>query len=87
MREGMLWFDNNADKSLYERVERAARHYESKYGYRPNVCYIHPSTLYAEHKPSEIALSVGNVDLRESNSVLPNHFWLGVEDQKRPTAA
>lgn len=77
MRVGMLWFDREVDAPLSARLERAAAYYRQKYGRTANVCYLHPSTQGAE----EGALVAGLV-LRFSPSVLPMHFWLGVEESE-----
>lgn len=86
MVEGLLWFDGNDGKSLEERLERAAQHFKNKFGVRPNACYLHPSTLFANLPFSE-EFVVNGIRLYESNSVLPDHFWLGLEHTQQPTAA
>lgn len=69
---GMLWNDDNGQRSLAEKVARAAEYFRGKYGERPTVCYVHPSLL-----PTGEA-TAGGVRLMPSKSVLVNHFWLGV---------
>jgi hypothetical protein len=87
MDVGMLWFDNDQKSNLQERVQRAADYYARKYGKKPNLCFVHPSML---PQPVEIPangngadrLKAGAVEVRSSNSLLPNHFWIGVERQE-----
>lgn len=69
---GMLWFDNNPQTDLQSKVARAAAYYQKKYGQTPNLCFVHPSMLNGEH------IKVDAVELRKLHSVLPNHFWLGI---------
>jgi hypothetical protein len=77
MKIGMLWFDDSEQRGLSARIERAARHYEAKYGIYPTVCYIHPSML-----PMGEGIMCG-MEIRASNMILPNHYWIGLEqDQK-----
>lgn len=86
MKVGMLWFDD-APRSLTEKIERAAKHYQSKYGATPNVCFAHPRMF--EEKQAEVvvkvpALKQGKapeaITLKQARTILPNHFWLGVSE-------
>jgi hypothetical protein len=71
---GMLWFDSNHQQEVRVRIERASMYYKSKYGRKPDLCYVHPSML-SEAFPKE----VDGLKVRTSQTVLPNHFWLGIE--------
>jgi hypothetical protein len=79
MNIGMLWFDNDTKVDFFTRIERAALYYRQKYGKTPTVCYVHPSML-PQHAESTAHSPVksGNIEVRENQSVLPNHFWIGV---------
>jgi hypothetical protein len=72
MNIGMLWFDNDTKTDLSAKIKRAASYYKEKYGQNPNLCFVHPSMLKTPANPE-----VG-IELRTTRSVLPNHFWLGV---------
>lgn len=72
MREGLLWFDDNAGRSLLDKIERAANRYRQKYGHVPNVCYVHPTMIDNQEA------KLGALRLVAAHNVLPNHFWLGV---------
>jgi hypothetical protein len=72
MNIGMLWFDNDTKADLPTKIQRAANYYQNKYGRAPNLCFIHPSMIAAPTKQA------GEVELRTSRAVLPNHLWLGV---------
>ncbi len=72
MNIGMLWFDNDPKSDLKAKIERAATYYQTKYGQSPNLCFVHPSMISSE---------VGKnspVEVRPNRSVLPNHFWIGI---------
>jgi hypothetical protein len=97
MNLGMLWFDNDPKASLDVKVERAAAYYQHKYGKTPTLCFVHPSMLSAvrEASPngrSEEAVAqkesymAGNIEVRKNRSVLPNHFWLGVNGSTEAAA-
>jgi hypothetical protein len=75
MNIGMLWFDEDPSLSLLSRVERAATYYQAKYGRQPNTCVLHPKTL-GEIDPKSLPL----VKVMTSVTVLPEHFWMGLED-------
>lgn len=79
MNVGMLWFDNDPKTEINAKVERAAVYYREKYGRRPNVCFVHPSMLKVTAPVSQEARVVrGEIELRTTKSILPNHFWIGV---------
>jgi hypothetical protein len=75
MRVGMLWLDDDHRMAIDERVDRAVAYYRGKYGRRPNLCIVHPSTL-----GEEVYRGSADVELQTSNSVLPDHLWLGVRE-------
>lgn len=68
---GLLWYD--AEGTLEERVNRAARRYREKHGEAPTICYIHPS-LYVE------GLNVNGCRVVGHPSVLKDHLWIGVAE-------
>ena len=72
MNIGMLWFDNDAKTDLAGKIQRAKNYYQQKYGQTPNLCFVHPSML-----PPSPPVDAG-LEVRTTRSVLPNHFWLGV---------
>ena len=74
MKTGMLWHDDDKTRSLADKVHRAAEYYLEKYGRRAQLCYVHPDML------TGVDLTVGDVRVMKSREVLPNHFWLGVEE-------
>jgi len=78
MDTGMLWFDDGP-QALKEKVERAVSFYSTKYGRTPTLCLVHPATL-ADGKEGR----VGDVTLRSSRSVLPNHLLVGIDDRAVP---
>ena len=72
MNIGMLWFDNDNKADLVTKIQRAASYYHMKYGKAPNLCLIHPRTL------GNNSWNGAGLEVRTTRSVLPNHFWLGV---------
>jgi hypothetical protein len=78
---GMLWFDNDKKSDLFTKVSRAAAYYRSKYGEEPNLCFVHPSMI-SEDKADAGKPETGRIEVFSNSSVLPNHFWIGVQQQK-----
>jgi len=71
---GMLWFDNDTKTDLPTKIQRAASYYRTKYGRQPNLCFVHPSMVGSP----PVNTNGSGIELRTTRSVLPNHFWLGV---------
>lgn len=85
MNIGMLWFDNDPKAELTAKVKRAAQYYRNKYGKIPTLCYVHPSMLpkdaanEMQHDSEEhTGLVTSGIEVRSNQSILPNHFWIGV---------
>jgi hypothetical protein len=72
----MLWYDNTPQMELKIRIEKAANYYRIKYRRDPTLCLVHPDSL------SGSQLQCGRLTVRANRSVLPRHFWIGVEDEK-----
>ena len=77
MNIGMLWFDNNTKTHIAQKIEQAALYYKNKYGHHPNYCFIHPTMVKSESMIDKNDLLL---KIKTAPFVLPNHFWLGVED-------
>jgi hypothetical protein len=73
---GMLWYDNDPKKALAEKVDQAASFYNKKYGKTPDLCFVHPSMTQDGRSQA------GIVEIRASGSVLPNYFWIGVNEKQ-----
>lgn len=73
MNVGMMWFDRDHRRPLRERITRAVDYYRSKYGLDPNLLFLHPKTV-----GEESIGRLGQVEVRTSQTVLPDHFWIGV---------
>lgn len=85
MITGMLWFDNDPKTTLELKIQRAADYYRQKYGCAPDLCFVNPGWL-AKTYPEPEACHVGKVLIRPFRSIMPGHFWIGV-DEKLPAGA
>jgi len=84
MNIGMLWFDNDPKTDFSLKIERAASYYREKYGKKPNVCFVHPSMLQASSTDKKTR---DDIEVRTTKSVLPNHFWIGINGTISPTGS
>jgi hypothetical protein len=72
METGLLWYDGDPKRSLKDKVERAAEHYRSKLGVRPNTCFVNSAMM------AERSMEYKGMRIVSAGDVLPGHFWLGV---------
>jgi hypothetical protein len=79
LKTGLLWFDDNPNRDLEEKVLRAAAYYERKYGQTPTVCFVNTTAVNGVKK-------AGHVQIRGSRSVLAHHFWIGIAEKRNRTA-
>lgn len=71
MNVGMLWLDDDRNRSLDEKVSRAVAYYREKYGRMPELCLVNKTMLAEE-------ILVGKVSVQPQSTILPHHFWLGM---------
>lgn len=77
MRDGILWFDNSPDTTFELKIQKAIEYYKKKHGTAPNLCLVHPSTIDNETK-------VVGLTIRPYLPVLPDYFWIGIDDNIQP---
>jgi hypothetical protein len=77
MEVGLLWYDDS-QADLAAKVQEAAERYREKFGRRPNRCYVNPASLPGKGK----VLSLDGIKVLTSPTILPNHFWVGVQGRK-----
>ncbi|MEA3350483.1 MAG: hypothetical protein U9Q82_07680 [Chloroflexota bacterium] len=91
---GMLWFDNDKKAGLDDKIKRAANYYQKKYGQFPDMCFVHPAMFSGNGNTRGVELcpqkgnppSTERVEVRISQSLLPNHFWLGINQSETEPA-
>jgi len=71
MNSGMLWLDDDKNRTLDEKVRKAAAYYREKYGQAPDMCLVNNKMLAEERQ-------VDTVEVKPVQNVLINHFWVGV---------
>lgn len=76
MNKGMLWYSNDPKTTLEAKIKDAAEYYRVKHLHNPTLCYINP-TMMPAIEPG-VKLELAGLEVRSSQSIMPNHFWLGV---------
>jgi hypothetical protein len=76
VRSGLLWYDDDPERTLIDKVSRAVNRYERKYGLAPDVCFVHPSALSDDGSEK----SADGVLIAPLPTVLINHMWVGREE-------
>lgn len=77
MKTHLLWFDDRTNTPIADKLQRAAAHFEAKHGQRPTICAINP--LMAAAAGLQGPAVIAGMQIKTSQNVLTNHFWLGVE--------
>ena len=72
MQIGMLWQKSDKKQPLVDAIHDAMKHYESKYGERPDVAYVNPKDLDGTEKSCIIRVAT-------NATVIRKHVWLGIE--------
>lgn len=72
MNVGMLWLDDDRNRSFEEKVSRAVEYYREKYGRLPEMCLVNSGMLPEEKM-------VGKINVQPLANILPHHFWLGMK--------
>lgn len=77
MNQGLLWFDNSKTATFEQKVQGAARYYRRKLEHMPEICLVHPEAM---QQASRIVDCDGYpITVKPYKSILPDHFWIGVE--------
>lgn len=73
MKEGLMWFDNDPDRNLSDKIRQAAVRYQAKFGQKPTACYLNEVDFEGQSD------SCNGIRLLPSRSVLRHHLWIGVD--------
>ena len=76
MEQGRLWFDNNPNIDLAEKVKQAAARYTARLKQQPTVCYICKSEC------ADTPGTVGKIVIKTARYVRPNYLLIGVEGEQ-----
>jgi hypothetical protein len=82
MEVGLLWFDDDKNRTIEEKVRLAARRYREKFGMVPDTCYVNQASFKGK---SSLKLKGEDVVIKviAAPNILPHHFWIGVSRRRR----
>ncbi len=93
MKSGLLWYDADPRKPIWDKIEEAAQRYHEKFGVPPNTCFVNPAALPQEASPAEpggkksahgkTLTHVNSLKVATKPTILPNHIWLGLESREK----
>jgi hypothetical protein len=75
MKTGLLWYDNDPQRRIEEKIRHAAQRYQEKFGRAPDICYVNPAMLAQVQEP------VSHLQVVGKPNILPHHFLVGVADK------
>ena len=87
MNTGFLfWFDATPKRTLQQKIQEAALYYRRKFDQQPTLCLVNPNEVPAD--PADETLPLATVEapehihvtVRPWKSVLPNHIWIGSDN-------
>lgn len=81
---GILWFDNDPKTTLDKKIAKALECHRHKFGRDAQVVMINKNA--AESEDLEALSKACNATVKPMKYVLPNHFWVGFEDQNMELA-
>ncbi len=70
----LVWYDSDRKRKLEEKVTQAAERYTERFGAAPEVVLLHPTQAGEEEQ-------IAGIPVRATPLVLPNHLYIGVEEQ------
>lgn len=89
MNNSLLWFDNSEARGLTAKIARGATWFLTDRSVVPSVCYVHPTMISEIDRgktlelPLKVLIGDKSIDftllIKTTNTVLPNHFWYGIE--------
>ena len=89
MDVGLLWYDNDSNRTLEDKIGRAAQRYREKYGRWPNLCFVHPKAVMEQNDSDKritclLHNTQATVQIKSAPNVLVHHLWLGESNGDSP---
>lgn len=83
---GMLWFDNDKKATFEEKLARALKHHNTKYG-KATICHVSEEVfdklcIATKQTFEEAEITIQQVDIEPDHTVFGIYMWLGVTDTK-----
>ncbi len=81
MQEGLLWFDNNPNRALAEKVKQAAARYKDRLRKKPTVCYLNVDQFDGAIE------EINGISLKPAANIQPDYLWIGVDNRRQRAKA
>src|SRR3954466_6316447 len=76
----LVWYDSDRKRKLAEKVAQAAERYTERFGAAPEIVLLNPTQAGDDEE-------IAGIPVRATPLVLPNHVYIGVEEQEKTTAS
>src|SRR5262245_32680589 len=94
MVSGILWYDDDAQRTLDEKIAEAAQRYRERIGFEPTACELNAAQAAAPRlakagarhstKRVEPAVPAHNLSLIPTEHLRPNYFLVGLAEGEQP---
>src|SRR5262245_56528982 len=94
MVSGILWYDDDAKRTLDEKIAEAAQRYRERIGLEPTSCELNAAQAAAPRlakasarhstKQAEPAVPAHNLSLIPTEHLRPNYFLVGLAEGEQP---
>ena len=71
MTTGMIWFDNDLQTNIEEKIKLAIRYYHRKFGSQSTVCALNPKLQEILQQP------VADIEVNYNSDLSTDYIWLG----------
>lgn len=72
---GLMWFDNDPDRTIEEKIRTAAAFYLAKSGVSPDRCFVNADQLGDE------TVAIDGVEIDGVRWIMKNNFYVGKEKE------
>lgn len=79
MNYGVLWFNDDTQTTLREKIEQAAQYYRRQYNRAPQLALISPKAREENPDLKSLPFEGEEIAVREWSGALHDHFWIGFE--------
>lgn len=68
----MIWFDNDPQKNINEKINMAIKYYQKKFGSQPTICFLNPK-LQEKFLENE-----QDIEINYNINLSPDYIWVGI---------
>lgn len=68
----MIWFDNDPQKNINEKIRMAMKFYQNKFGSQPTICYLNPK------QQEKFLVTEQDIEINYNVNLSPDYIWVGI---------